>query len=354
MRIYPHPPHRQHISAHPTHSSQTPPRNHLHPPSFRHKNARLWLISPSIPMIPNPPMLLLQQLRARGHGRHWRQSPPTTTRRCMRPPRKYLSSRSSSQHRCVSLAKRRPFLARPSLRLRPCFFPPKPQKSRSPFVTAAPVVVAAATALQHSVVPAPIAARLGVASMSASISPSPFAPPPASAPITGVPPLPLPSSHLIVKAKSPDVVLVPAPSSDLDAREHAVGSEYVMEHTSASTHPDDGGARLGENSTASHHPPNQPQARAQSRQVCLSSRAVLLSACVYAYVSCDRVQCCHPRIPPITPRHLAPPHCARQGPLCSFLPRLRASHTLAPRPALLRKNPSHQRSYPSIRRRHHR
>src|SRR6266403_2398931 len=103
MRIYPHPPHRQHISAHPTHSSQTPPRNHHHPPSFRHKNARLWLISPSIPMILNPPMLLLQQLRARGHGRHWRQSPPTTTRRCMRPPRKYLSSRSSSQHRCVSL-----------------------------------------------------------------------------------------------------------------------------------------------------------------------------------------------------------------------------------------------------------
>ena len=174
----------------------------------------------------------------------------------------------------------------------------------------APVVAPATNTVsqRHSIVPAPPAVGLGVASTSASVSPSPFAPPPASAPKPVSQSLPLPSSsssstHLTAKAKSPDVVPEhpdqPALSSDLDTDEHPARSEYVMEHTSVSTlHPDDGSAGPGENSTASHidafmHDPlDLPQPRAPSRQVCLSSRAVLLSARAYPYVSCDRVQCC--------------------------------------------------------------
>ena len=140
-----------------------------------------------------------------------------------------------------------------------------------------------------------------------------------------------------------------APSSELNADEDPAESEHVMEHTSASTlHPDDGEARPGKNS--------MPQPQESSRQVCLSSRAVLLSVCVYAYLSCDRVQCCRLWILPIAPHHHALPHDARQRPLCSFLPRLRVSHPLTPSPTLfLQKNPTHQISYPSIRhRRRHR
>lgn len=210
-------------------------------------------------------------------------------------------------------------------------------------------------------VPAPPAVGLAVARTSASISPSPFAPPPASAPIAGPvsQSLPLPSSpHLTAKAKSPDVVGVhsdrPALSSDLNADDHPAGSEYVMEHTSASTsRPDHDEAGPGGNLTAgnldafTHDPPDQPQS--PSRQVCLSPRAIILSACVYTYVSCDRVKSYRLWIL----RHHAP-H-TRRRPLCSFLPRLRVSDPLNPRPTLfLQKNPTHQTSYPSIRRRRRR
>lgn len=193
-----------------------------------------------------------------------------------------------------------------------------------------------------------------------SVSPSPFAPPPASSSIaeTVSQPLPLPSSssssspHLAVRAKSPDVVQVHP-----DQLAHSSGSagiEHVKEHSSASvSRPDAGEAEPRGNSATdhldafTHDPPDQPQPRALSRQVCLSSRAVLLSACVYAYVSCDRVQCCHPWILPITPHRHAPPHDIRQRPLCSFLPRRRVPHPLAPCPTLfLQKNAM---SYPSIR-----
>lgn len=152
----------------------------------------------------------------------------------------------------------------------------------------APVVAppaTTATTQQYPIVPAPLGIGLGVAS--ASVSPSPFAPPSASAPIAGPVShsLPRPSSsstNLTAKAKSPDVVRVHpdqlALSSDLDADEHPAGSEYVMEHTSVSTlHPDDGEAGPGGNSTAghlnsfTHDPPDSPQPRAPSRQVCLSS-----------------------------------------------------------------------------------
>jgi hypothetical protein len=235
-------------------------------------------------------------------------------------------------------------------------------------VIAAPVVTPVTTTAsqQYPIVPAPPAVGLGVASTSASVSPSPFAPPPASIPRPVSQSLPLPSSsstHLTAKAKSPDVVRVhpdqPAPSSDLDADEHPAKSEYVMEHTSVSTLlPDDGSARPGGNSTTSHidafarDPLDPPQPRAPSRQVCLSSRAVLLSARAYPYVSCDRVQCCRLWILPIAARHQAPPHGARRRPLCSFLPRLRV-HPLIPSPTLfLQKNPTHQVPYLSIRHRH--
>jgi hypothetical protein len=233
-------------------------------------------------------------------------------------------------------------------------------------VIGAPVVAPPATTVtqQYPIVPAPLGVGLGVAS--ASVSPSPFAPPPASAPIAGPVshPLPRPSSsstNLTAKAKSPDVVQVHpdqlALSSDLDADEHPAGSEYVMEHASVSTlHPEGPGG----NSTAdhlnafTHDPPDSPQPRAPSRQVCLSSRAVLHSACVYAYESCDRVQCYRLWIPPIAPRHQAPPHGARRRLLCSFLRRLRV-YPLTPSPTLfLQKNPTHQKPYPYIRhRRHH-
>jgi hypothetical protein len=175
-------------------------------------------------------------------------------------------------------------------------------------MTTAPAVAAASTAPQHSIVPAPHAVSVGVTSTSASVSPSPFAPPPTSAPIVGpVSQSLLPSSssspHPTAKAKSPAVVQV---------------------------HPD--------------------------RQVCPSSRTILLSACVYAYVLCDRVQCFRRWILPIAPRHHAPPipHGVRRGLLCSFLPRLRVTRSLAPGPALRQKNPTHQMSYPSIRHRHRR
>jgi hypothetical protein len=176
--------------------------------------------------------------------------------------------------------------------------------------TAAPVVaspITTTTASQYSIVPAPPPVGLGLASTSASVSPSPFAPPPASTPIAGPvsQSLPFPSSssslRLAANAESPHIVRVHpdklALSSDLDADEHPAGSEYVMKHTSVSTlHRDDGEAGPGGNSTADHldacmhDPPDQPQLRAPSRQVCLSSRAVLLSACLYAYESCDRVR----------------------------------------------------------------
>ena len=205
------------------------------------------------------------------------------------------------RHRCVSLT----YLIRHPLR----FFPaqPNPQKSRSQLVIAAPTVAPATTTAsqQHSIVPAPPAAGLGVASTSTSVSPSPFAPPSTSIPRPVFQSQPLPSSsspstHLTAKAKSPDVVRVhhdqPALSSDLVADGHPARSEYVMEQTSVSTlHPDDGSAGPGGNSTVSHidaftHDPlDLPQPRVPSRQVCLSSRAVLLSARAYPYVSCDRV-----------------------------------------------------------------
>jgi hypothetical protein len=231
-----------------------------------------------------------------------------------------------------------------------CVPSPKTQKPRLPVV--GPV---APTTVSHTV-PAPPAV-----STSSSVSPSPFAPPPASAPIA-VPvsqSLSLPSSssslQLTVKAKSPDVVPVrpEALSSNLDAE-----SEYVMQHTSASTSQSDAGeAGARGNSTVDHldalkyDPPDQPQPRAPSRQVCLSSRTVLLSACVYAYVSCDRVRCCRLWIPPIAPHDR--PHDTRRRPLCSSLPRLRASH---PPTFFPQKNPTHQMSYPWIRhhRHHHR
>ena len=75
-RIYPH---YRILAHHPTHhhsSPQAPPsRNHHHQPSsFRHKNARLWLISRSIPMMiliqsSSPVVLHPQPQSARGHGR---------------------------------------------------------------------------------------------------------------------------------------------------------------------------------------------------------------------------------------------------------------------------------------------
>ena len=224
----------------------------------------------------------------------------------------------------------------------------------------------------YTIVPAPPAV-----STSTSISPSPFAPPPASAPIAVPVSQSLPllasssssssSSHLTVKAKSPDVLRAHSDQltleSNLDADEHPVRSEYVMDHTSASTsHPDAGEARPRGNSTVGHldtlmHDlPDQVQPRVLSRQVCLSSRAVLLSACVYTYVSYNRVQCCRLWILPIAPRHHAPLRGARRRPLCSFLPRLRVSRPLTPRPTLfVQKNPMHQILYPSIHlRRHHR
>jgi hypothetical protein len=151
-------------------------------------------------------------------------------------------------------------------------------------------------------------------------------------------------------------------STDSDAGEHPTGTEDVMEHTSVSTlHPDDGEAGPGGKSTAGHidafehDPPDQPQSRAPSRQVCLSSRAVLLSAYVYAYVSCDRVQRCRLWIQPIAPRHHAPSSGARRRPLCFCLPRLRVTDPLTPSPTLfLQTNPTHQMSYLSIRHPRHR
>lgn len=233
---------------------------------------------------------------------------------------------------------------------------------------AAPTVAPATTTAsqQHSIVPAPPAAGLGVASTSTSVSPSPFAPPSTSIPRPVSQSQPLPSSsssstHLTAKAKSPDVVRVhhdqPALSSDLVADGHPARSEYVMEQTSVSTlHLDDGSAGPGGNSTVSHidaftHDPlDLPQPRVPSRQVCLSSRAVLLSARAYPYVSCDRVQCCRLWILPIAARHQVLPRAAHRRPLCSFLPRLRV-HPLIPSPTLfLQKNPTHQVS--SIRHRH--
>ena len=207
-------------------------------------------------------------------------------------------------------------------------------------------------------VPAPPAV-----SISTSVSPSPFAPPPTSAPIAGLVshPLPLPSSsssssHVAVKAKLPDDVRVHpdqlAHSSDLDADGHPTGTEHVMERTFPSaSRPDAGEATAGRLDAFTHDPLDQPQPRAPSRQVCLSSRTVLLSACVYAYVLCDRVQCCRLWILSTTPRHHAP-HGARQRPHCSFLPHLRVSRPLTPCPTLFfQKNLT---SYPSIRRRRRR
>ena len=155
-------------------------------------------------------------------------------------------------------------------------------------------------ASQYPVVPVPHAVGLGVASTSASVSPSPFAPPPApiAGPVSQSLPLPLSTSslsHLTAKAKSPRVVRAHLDQLDLssdlhaDADEHPAWSEYVMEHKSASTfHPDNGEAGPGGNSTAGHRdafthdPPDQPQPRVPSQQVCLSSRAVLFPpACMH-------------------------------------------------------------------------
>lgn len=190
------------------------------------------------------------------------------------------------QHRCV-VSLFAAYLFRPTPLTSLVFFfysspaQPNPQKSRSQFVIAAPVVAAAA----------PPAVGLGVAST--SVSPSPFAPPPG--PVS----LPLPSSssstHLTAKAKSPDVVrvhpeqLAPSSGLDLDTDGHPTGPEYVMENMSTCVlHPDDGDAGNstgGHLNAVTHDPPDPPQPRAPSRQVCLSSPAVLFSACVYPYVS---------------------------------------------------------------------
>jgi len=250
------------------------------------------------------------------------------------------------------------------------------KKSRSPFVTSAPAV--ADTIKSHYPIrPAPPAV---VASTSASVSPSPFAPPPASAQISGpvshlIPPPPSSSLRLTAKAKSPDTVRghpdQMAVSGDLDADERHAGNENVTEYSSASTsRRDDGKARLGGNSTTRHldtssfDPPDRPRARAPSLQVCLSSRVVLLSACVYAYELCNRVHCCGPWISPIAHRHHDPLflHGAHRRLLCFFLPRLRVPLPLVPRPTLLPQSetetPNHRRSYPSTlhrhRHRHHR
>ena len=222
-------------------------------------------------------------------------------------------------------------------------FPPNSQKSRSQFVTAASVVPTATMASQCPIVPAPPALGVGVARTSASVFPSPFAPPPALAPIAGPvsQSLPLPSSCSTAKAKSPDVVRAypdqSALSNDWDTNKHPAGSEYVIEHTSTSTsRPSDG------------------EPRAPSRQVCLSSRAILLSACVYAYVSCDRVRYYCRWTLPMAPRHHAPLHDSRRRPLCSYLPRLRVSDPLTFHQTLfLQTNPTHQMSYPSIHLRHY-
>lgn len=195
-----------------------------------------------------------------------------------------------------------------------------------------------------------------VPALPASVSPSPFAPPPASAPIAGPvsQPLPLPSSSSSSQAKSPDVVRVHpdrpdqlAPANDLESDEHPAGSEYVTEHTSASTsHSDAGEATADHLDAFARDPPDQPQPRT-SRQVCLSSRAVLLSACVYAYESCDRDQYLRLWIPPIAPLHHALPRGAHRRPLCSFLRHLNPLNS-CPIP-FLQKNPTHRSSYPSIR-----
>ena len=167
---------------------------------------------------------------------------------------------------------------------------------------------------------------------------------------------------------SPDARVHPEPlavSDELDASERPVRGEHVTERASAS---DDGQARLEGNSTAGQPDsptldyPDQPQARSPSLQVCLSSSAVLLSVCVYAYKSRDRVQCYHLWIPPIVPRRRVPLilHGTHQGLRCSFLPRPRVTHFLAPRPILLSQKktatPNRQRSYrsPLHRNLHHR
>lgn len=163
-------------------------------------------------------------------------------------------------------------------------FLPYSQKSRSPFVTAAPVVPTATMASQCPIVPVP-AVGVGVARTSSSVSPSPFAPPPALAPIAGPvsQSLPLPSSYSTAEAKSPDVVRAhpdqSALSNDLDANEDSAGCGYVKEHTSTFTsRPDDGEAGPGGNLTTgrfdtfTHDPPDQLQPRAPSRQVCILSR----------------------------------------------------------------------------------
>jgi hypothetical protein len=147
---------------------------------------------------------------------------------------------------------------------------------------------------RYSILPAPPTAGIGVASIPSSVSPSPFAPPSASAPPPQLPPVPSSSSslHVTAKAKSPDVSPGPHPdrstiSGELDVDERLMGSEYVMEITSTSaSRSDDGEAGLGRNLISRHldtptlDPPDQLQARAPSIQVCLSSRAVFLSACV--------------------------------------------------------------------------
>ena len=145
-----------------------------------------------------------------------------------------------------------------------------------------------------------------------------------------------------------------APSSDLDAEEHPAGNRHVIEHTSVSSlHLQDGEAGLADAFT--HDPPDQRQSRAPSRQVCLPSRAVLLSACVYTYVSCDRIPCYRFWIVPIAPRHHAPHRGARRRPPYSFLPRLRVPHPLTPSPTpFLQKNPLYPLIHHRHRHRHHR
>lgn len=223
---------------------------------------------------------------------------------------------------------------------------------------------------RYSIHPAPPTASVGIASISSSVSPSPFAPPSASAPVSQLPPprASSSSSHQTAKNKSPDVSPGrPDPSaisSDVDVNGGFMGNEDVMECTSPASLRDHGEAGHGRNSTARHldtptsDPPDRLRARASSIQVCLSPRAVLLFACVYAYESCDRIQCFYPWIPSITHRHHAHPflHGTRRKLHCSFLLRLRVPHRITPRPTLLHQSetetPNHQRSYPSTRHRH--
>ena len=205
--------------------------------------------------------------------------------------------------------------------------------------------------------PTPPVIGVGAASTSVSVSPSPFAPPPASTSISRpvsqlIPPLSSSSSsHPSIKAKSPDAPVSPdqqAISGDLDVSERPEGSEHVTERASPS---DDGGASLNGNSTAGLPSyPDRLQARSPSLQVCPPSRIILLSACVYAYESCDRVQC-RPRITSIVHRHHAHLflHGTHRKLLCSFLPRPGVSHPLAPPPIRLLQSetaiPNHQTSY---------